>query len=47
MNIDGEIINKIQLYLKIKKYMKTLENELIELLVEKLAENEEQNTCTE
>jgi hypothetical protein len=41
MNIDGEIINKIQLYLKIKKYMKTLENELIELLVEKLAENEE------
>ena len=41
MNIDGEIINKIQVYLKIKKYMKTLENELIELLVEKLAENEE------
>jgi len=41
MNIDGEIINKIQLYLKIKKYMKTLENELIALLEEKLAENEE------
>ena len=41
MNLDGEIINKIQIYLKIKKYLKTLEKELIALLEEKLAENEE------
>ena len=42
MNNDGEIIDKIRLYLKIKNYLRIVENELIELLEEKLAESEEE-----
>ncbi len=41
MNIDGEIIDKIQLYLKIKTYLRTVEKELVALLEEKLTESEE------
>jgi hypothetical protein len=47
MNIDGEIINKIEKYIKVKNYLRILEKELESLLEEKLAEYEEQNTCTE
>lgn len=41
MNLDGEIIDKIQLYLKIKNYLRTVEKELVALLEEKLTESEE------
>lgn len=42
MNNDGEIIDKIRLYLKIKNYLRIVENELVELLEEKLAESEKE-----
>ena len=38
MNIDGEIINKIEKYIKVKNYLRILEKELESLLEEKLAE---------
>ena len=43
MNLDGEIIDKIQLYLKIKNYLRVVENELVALLEEKLINESEES----
>lgn len=44
MNIDGEIINKIEKYIKVKNYLRILEKELESLLEEKLAEYESEES---